>query len=93
MLEELAAHLNLVAVCSEYLRNTFAGKSPALAAKARVVHNGVNPTLFFPREAVRQPKTIFFVGRVHPEKGVLQLVQAHARLLKIHPDAKLVRCV
>jgi spore coat protein SA len=90
MLEELAAHLNLVAVCSEYLRNTFAGKSPALAAKARVVHNGVNPTLFFPREAVRQPKTIFFVGRVHPEKGVLQLVQAHARLLKIHPDAKLV---
>jgi spore coat protein SA len=90
MLDELAPHLNLVAVCSEYLRNTFAAKSPVLAAKTQVVHNGVNPMLFFPDEAVRQPKTIFFVGRVHPEKGVLQLVQAHARLLKIHPDAKLV---
>jgi spore coat protein SA len=90
MLDELAQHLEAVAVCSDYLRNTFAAKSPTLAAKAKVVFNGVNTNLFFPREELREPRTIFFVGRFHPEKGVLQLVQAHARVLKVHSDAKLV---
>ena len=90
MLDELAQYLEIVAVCSEYLRNTFAAKSEALAAKTRVVVNGVNTDLFFPREERREPQTIFFVGRLHPEKGVLQLVRAHARVLKVHPDAKLV---
>ncbi len=90
MLDELARYLELVAVCSEYLRDTFAAKSTLLAAKTRVVSNGVNTSLFFPREQVREPKTIFFVGRLHPEKGILQLVQAYARVLKVHSDAKLV---
>ena len=90
MLDELAGRLELVAVCSKYLRDTFAAKPTLLAAKTRVVPNGVNTGLFFPREQVREAKTIFFVGRLHPEKGVLQLVQAHSRVLKVHPDAKLV---
>lgn len=90
MLDELARHLEVVAVCSEYLRNTFAVKSTLLAAKTRVVPNGANTGLFCPREEVREPRTIFFAGRFHPEKGVLQLVQAYARVLKNHPDAKLV---
>ena len=90
MLDELAPHLEAVAVCSEYLRNTFAAKSSALAAKTRVILNGVNTDLFFPREELRERKTIFFAGRLHPEKGVSQLLRAHARVLKVHPDAKLV---
>ncbi len=90
MLDELARHLQAVAVCSDYLRSTFAAKSPALAAKTEVVFNGVNTDLFSPRQELRQHKTILFAGRFHPEKGVLQLVQAHARILKVHPDAKLV---
>jgi spore coat protein SA len=90
MLDELARYLEVVAVCSEYLRSTFAAKSPSLAAKTRVVSNGVNTNLFFPREEWRQLKTIFFVGRFHPEKGILQLVQSFTRVLKAHPDAKLV---
>jgi spore coat protein SA len=90
MLDELAQKLEAVAVCSEYLRNTFAAKSASLASKTKVILNGVNTDLFFPKEELRERKTIFFVGRFHPEKGVLQLVQAHARVLKVHPDAKLV---
>ena len=90
MLDELARHLQALAVCSEYLRSTFAGKSSSLAAKTEVVFNGVNTDLFFPREELRQHETIFFAGRFHAEKGVLQLVRAHARVLKVHPDAKLV---
>jgi glycosyltransferase involved in cell wall biosynthesis len=90
MLDELARYLQAVAVCSEFLGNTFAAKSPSLAAKTRVILNGVDTDLFSPREELRERKTIFFAGRFHPEKGVLQLVQAYARVLKLHPDAKLV---
>ncbi len=57
ILDELAPHLEAVAVCSEYLRSTFAAKSPALAAKTKIVHNGVNTHLFFPREELREPGT------------------------------------
>ncbi len=90
MLDDLAPSLQAVAVCSDYLRSTFAAKSPALAAKTKVILNGVNTSLFFPREDLRQPKTIFFAGRFDPEKGILQLVEAFSRVLKVHPDAKLV---
>jgi glycosyltransferase involved in cell wall biosynthesis len=89
-LDALAPRLDAVAVCSDYLRSTFAPKSALLNAKTHVVFNGANLGLFFPREEVREPKTIFFVGRFDPQKGVLQLLQAFERVLDAHPDAKLV---
>ncbi|MGD0212620.1 MAG: glycosyltransferase family 4 protein [Terriglobales bacterium] len=90
MLEALAPQLDGVAVCSAFLRGTFADRSPSLAAKTRVIFNGVNTQLFFPREDIREAMTIFFVGRFDEEKGVLQLVRAYASLLDRHPDATLV---
>jgi spore coat protein SA len=90
MLDELAPQLEGVAVCSRYLRGTFAPKSAALAAKTHVVFNGVDPQVFYPREEMRESKTIFFVGRFDREKGVLELVRAFARVLGEHPDARLV---
>lgn len=90
MLDALAPRLDAVTVCSNFLRETFAPKSSVLAAKTRVVFNGVNTRLFFPREELREPKTIFFVGRLAAEKGVLQLLQAYRRVLDDHPDARLV---
>jgi spore coat protein SA len=90
MLDDLAPRLDAVAVCSEYLRSTFASKSAALNAKTRVVQNGANLQLFYPREEVREAKTILFVGRFDPEKGVLQLLRAYEMVLNEHPDAKLV---
>jgi spore coat protein SA len=90
MLDSLASRVDQVVVCSSFLRDCFAVKSSALAAKTEVVFNGVNRELFFPREAIRERKTIFFVGRLDAEKGVLQLIQAYARVLQAHPDANLV---
>ena len=90
MLDDLAPRLDRVVVCSSFLSDRLALKSSALAAKTQVVFNGVNRDLFFPREEIREPKTIFFVGRLDPEKGVLQLIQAYARVLQAHPDATLV---
>jgi spore coat protein SA len=90
MLEGLAPQLDGVAVCSAFLRGTFADRSPSLAAKTKVIFNGVNMQLFTPQEDSREAKTIFFVGRFDEEKGVLQLVRAYARLLDRHPDTALV---
>jgi spore coat protein SA len=89
-LDALAHGLNALVVCSDYLRSTVASKSALLDAKTHVVFNGANLQLFYPREEVREPKTIFFVGRFDPQKGVLQLLQAYERVLDAHPDAKLV---
>jgi spore coat protein SA len=61
-----------------------------LNAQSQVVFNGANLRLFFPREEVRESKTIFFVGRFDPQKGVLPLLQAYELVLEEHPDAKLV---
>ena len=90
MLEELAPKLDGVAVCSTYLRDTFAPRCPSIAHKTKVIFNGVDTNLFCPQESLREPKTIFFVGRFDQEKGVLQLVQAFEKLLPRHPDTKLV---
>jgi len=46
--------------------------------------------VFFPREELRESKTIFFVGRFDREKGALELVRAFAQVLEDHTDAKLV---
>lgn len=89
-LDALAPKLDALVVCSNYLRSTFASKSALLDAKTHVVFNGANLRLFYPREEVRESKTIFFVGRVDPEKGVLQLLQAYERVLDSHAEAKLV---
>jgi lipopolysaccharide exporter len=90
MLDALAPSLDAVVVCSGYLRDRFAPKSQLLAAKTHVIFNGVNTEVFQPREEVREPKTILFVGRFDPEKGILELVKAYAKVLKDHPDTKLV---
>lgn len=90
MLDALAPDLDGLVACSTYLRAQSIGKSAALALKTKVVFNGVNTKLFFPREELREPKTVFFVGSFIPAKGPLQLVEAYARVLRTHPDAKLI---
>ncbi len=89
-LDSLASSLDALAVCSNYLRNTFAAKSALLNSKSHVIFNGANLRSFYPREEVREAQTIFFVGRLDPEKGVLPLLQAYDSVLEQHPDAKLV---
>ena len=90
MLEELAPQVDGVAVCSAYLAGTFAARSASLAAKIKIIFNGVDTRIFYPQEDIRESKTIFFVGRFDQEKGVLPLVRAYALVLEHHPDASLV---
>lgn len=90
MLERLAGELDAVVVCSSYLAQTFSSKSSRIASKTHVVFNGVDTRVFYPREEVREPQTILFVGRFDREKGVLQLVRAYANVIEQHPKARLV---
>jgi spore coat protein SA len=89
-LDELAKQLDGVLVCSKYLLSTFAGKSQALVAKTSVISNGVDLKTFCRHPSIREPKTIFFVGRFEEEKGVLQLIRAFGMVLRSHPDARLI---
>ena len=66
MLDELARYLQAVAVCSEYLRSTFAAKSSSLAAKTKVVFNGVNTDLFFPRRGTARAQDDFLCRAISP---------------------------
>jgi spore coat protein SA len=90
MLDDLAPQLDGLAVCSTFLRDTFAPRSKLITEKTKVIFNGVDTRLFHPQESLREPKTIFFVGRFDQEKGILQLVRAFEQLLPRHPDAKLI---
>lgn len=69
MLDELAPQLDALAVCSTYIADRFCPRSRALAAKTHLIFNGVNTDLFFPREELRAPKTIFMSDRSLSKKA------------------------
>jgi glycosyltransferase involved in cell wall biosynthesis len=71
-------------VCvSDFIRRCFLdGIDHPLTACVHVLHTGVPRAPEFPAKE----KRIVYVGRIIPEKGVLELVQALARILPQHPD-------
>jgi glycosyltransferase involved in cell wall biosynthesis len=71
-------------VCvSDFIRRCFLdGIDNPLSARVHVIHTGVPRASEFPAKQ----KRIVYVGRVVPEKGVLELVQALVRVLPRHPD-------
>lgn len=71
-------------VCvSAFIRNCFLdGLDGARADRLHVIHTGVEAPRDFPSA---KEKCIVYVGRVVPEKGTKQLVEALARVLPNHP--------
>lgn len=68
-----------IAAASTAVRNAIAAQCPALADRTRVLPNPIDKGVFKPgppRPAGVGSKTLLFVGRVHPEKGVHLLVEA-----------------
>ncbi|MCU0684594.1 MAG: glycosyltransferase family 4 protein [Polyangiaceae bacterium] len=63
-----------------------------------LVPNGVDEALFYPRDKgasreklglPREGKLIVFVGRIEPQKGTPELLEAFGRVRPKHPDARL----
>jgi glycosyltransferase involved in cell wall biosynthesis len=54
--------------------------------RMHIVHCGIDPTLFSPLTHKEIGKRLLFVGRLTAAKGLPILLQALAKLQKIHPD-------
>ena len=78
--------VDAVVFVSEFLRSQFVTRVPALAARATVVGNGVNRSVFHPDpdgpvgcdRAVGSPFELLFVGQVAPHKGPDLMLRAMA---------------
>ncbi|HEY3637921.1 MAG TPA: glycosyltransferase family 4 protein [Rhizomicrobium sp.] len=68
---------------SDFIRRCFLdGIDDPLSARVLVIHTGVAAPAIFP---ANKEKKIIFVGRIVPEKGVLELVEALAQILPRYP--------
>jgi len=81
-----------IAAASTAVREAIVAQCPALAGRTRVFPNPIDPLVFqsTPARTVgSSPKTLLYVGRVHPEKGVHLLVEAFQALRPQRPDWRL----
>ena len=80
---ELLQQSSAIVCVSEFIRRCFLdGIHDPLSALVQVIHTGVP----YPQTLPPKEKRIVYVGRVVPEKGVLELVRALARVLSRYPD-------
>lgn len=91
--EARLSRVDRVLGCSEYVRDRVATRFPQLSARCGVVHNGVDLASFGQSQPKPPPDpeggTVLFVGRISPEKGVHDLLDAFAKLLRERPRAEL----
>jgi len=77
---------------SDHITGLVRARFPHHAHKCHTVYNGVDVSAFAP--AADRPasdrETIVFVGRISPEKGVHDLIEAFTILAERRPDARLV---
>ncbi len=95
--EEIAkrlAKLDLVISCSDHITNKIATRFPEYAGICRTVNNGVNANYFVPATRSRPQNSqdapqMLFVGRISPEKGIHDLIDAFIQVTATYPDAVL----
>lgn len=81
---KLLAQCDAIVCVSDFIRRCFLdGIDDALSRRAVVIHTGVDAPAAFPGN---KEKSVIFVGRIVPEKGVLELVQALVRVLPRHAE-------
>ena len=93
----IAARLDkadLVISCSNYVTNKIRTRFPEYASICATVNNGVDADYFVPsdRDDNQHDKTapqILFVGRISPEKGIHDLIDAFIKIAEKYPQAEL----
>jgi glycosyltransferase involved in cell wall biosynthesis len=94
---QVAAQLEVVdavVAVSDHIANTFRAAFPEYPGIVATVGNGVDVTRFLPRAEADGPpannkRSILFVGRVSPEKGIHTLIEAFAEVAKRFDDVEL----
>lgn len=98
-----ASRLDACVFVSKYLRDVFSSRNPAASADLHVIHNGVDTGRWHPRlrggrEAKRWHRAIgltnggnvLFLGRIVPQKGLRQLLDAWSVVRRAAGRARLV---
>jgi len=80
-----------IAAASTVVAREVARQCPALASRIRVVANPIDTHVFRPLEnrAARRDRTLLYVGRLHPEKGIHILIEALAMFFQTRSDWRL----
>ncbi|MEO1432453.1 MAG: glycosyltransferase family 4 protein, partial [Cyanobacteria bacterium J06633_8] len=77
---------------SKAISDAIAQQYPAAISRLKVIPNPINTRAFSPpisTRPTRENKTILYVGRIHPEKGIHLLLDAFAILFKQFSQVKL----
>ncbi|PSB12065.1 glycosyltransferase family 1 protein [Pleurocapsa sp. CCALA 161] len=88
------AHADLVISCSDYITNKIKTRFPEYAGICKTINNGVNINYFVPNPQDRpqhdtNAPQLLFVGRISPEKGVHDLIDAFIKITEQYPQAVL----
>ena len=78
----VTTHLDVVTAVSEVARTSIPALEPV-----RIIPNGIDVDAFAP--AAKEPKTVLFVGRDDPRKGLSNLLDAWPEVHASHPDSVL----
>lgn len=83
---------DLILSCSDYITNKIKARFPQYARICRTVNNGVDANYFVPaaesglRRHLNVPQMLF-VGRISPEKGIHDLIDAFIKVTEQYPRA------
>jgi glycosyltransferase involved in cell wall biosynthesis len=89
MIERRLRQVDLMIGCSDHITNLVRRRFPHLAGRCCTIYNGIDTTIFEQGAgppAGREGRSLLFVGRVSPEKGVHLLLEAFQRLAERFPD-------
>jgi glycosyltransferase involved in cell wall biosynthesis len=79
----------LVLACSRYVAEGIRARYPAVAERCHTLYNGVDERFLELSSEAAASRTVLFVGRLCPEKGVHVLLAAMSRALRREPAARL----
>jgi glycosyltransferase involved in cell wall biosynthesis len=84
-LEEVA----LILACSRFVAEEIRRRYPAVAARCHELYNGVDQRFLQAESDPAASRSVLFVGRLCPEKGVHVLLSAMSAVCREHPQASL----
>ena len=79
----------LVLACSRYVADEIRRLYPAAAARCHALYNGVDQRFLEVTPDPAASRTVLFVGRLCPEKGIHVLLSAMSEVSRAHPQASL----
>ena len=87
--ERRMRRVDLIIGCSDYITDGIKSRFPIIAARCHTLYNGVDTDRFCPASGPpisnNRPARLLFVGRLSPEKGVHEIIQAFKILAVSRP--------